>query len=233
LIEAVVMAAGEGARLRPLTGRWPKPVLPIDGRPVAGTLLRELAAAGVRRAIVVTGHLAGQVESLLGDGSAFGLEVTYARQPRADGSADAVRRALGAGARPPFLVTAADTVYTPGDLGRLRATFAGAAAAGAMTVRRDPPPGPGRPPARIVDGLVRRVIDDDPANPLSSAPLWLIGPTLLPYLDGLAGPPFELAQAFQRAIDEGLRVLGIEIGPTRDLTHPQDLIDQNFPYLRR
>ena len=40
------MAAGEGRRLRPLTERWPKPVLPIDGRPVIGTLLRELAAAG-------------------------------------------------------------------------------------------------------------------------------------------------------------------------------------------
>jgi glucose-1-phosphate thymidylyltransferase len=44
---AVVMAAGEGKRLRPLTERWPKPVLPIDGRPVIGTLLRELVAAGV------------------------------------------------------------------------------------------------------------------------------------------------------------------------------------------
>ena len=39
------MAAGEGTRLRPLTERWPKPVLPIDGRPVLATLLRELAAA--------------------------------------------------------------------------------------------------------------------------------------------------------------------------------------------
>ena len=42
---AVVMAAGEGTRLRPLTERWPKPLLPIDGRPVLATLLCELAAA--------------------------------------------------------------------------------------------------------------------------------------------------------------------------------------------
>ena len=46
-MDAVVMAAGEGCRLRPLTEQWPKPVLPIDGRPVIATLLRELAAAGL------------------------------------------------------------------------------------------------------------------------------------------------------------------------------------------
>ena len=76
LMDAVVMAAGEGSRLRPLTEQWPKPVLPIDGRPVIATLLRELASAGCERAFVVTGHLAEQVEELVGDGSGFSLEVT-------------------------------------------------------------------------------------------------------------------------------------------------------------
>ena len=71
-LHAVVMAAGEGRRLRPLTERWPKPILPIDGKPVIATLLRELAGAGIGAATVVTGHLAEQVEELVGDGSAFG-----------------------------------------------------------------------------------------------------------------------------------------------------------------
>jgi dTDP-glucose pyrophosphorylase len=86
-MHAVVMAAGEGSRLRPLTERWPKSVLPIDGRPVLATLLRELAAAGCAHATVVTGHLAEQVEELVGDGSAFGLEIVFVRQPRAGGPA--------------------------------------------------------------------------------------------------------------------------------------------------
>jgi len=59
------MAAGEGRRLRPITERWPKPVLPIDGKPVIVTLLNELAEAGCERAWVVTGHLAEQVEELV------------------------------------------------------------------------------------------------------------------------------------------------------------------------
>ena len=117
------MAAGEGRRMRPLSERWPKPVLPIDGRPVIASLMRELAASGLTEATVVTGHLAEQVEELLGDGSAFGVELQYVRQPSADGSADAVRRAVEAGVRPPFLVSAADTLFTPGDVGRFAEAF--------------------------------------------------------------------------------------------------------------
>jgi NDP-sugar pyrophosphorylase family protein len=229
---AVVMAAGEGSRLRPLSDRWPKPVLPIDGRPVIATLLRELAAAGCMFVVVVTGHLAEQVEELVGDGSGFGLGVRYVRQPGVLGSADTVRRALAAGAEPPFLVTAADTAYSAGDVRRFAEVYVGSGAAGALAVRREPPPEPPhRPAVRVVDGLVTKVIDDDPANPLGGAPLWAFGPELVPLLDGLSGPPFELADAVERAVGEGLEIAGIEIGKTRDLTHPVDLMQENFPYL--
>ena len=110
---AVVMAAGLGTRLRPLTERYAKPVLPIDGKPVIAQLLRELAAAGCRRVTVVVGHLGEQVPRLLGDGSGFGVELRYVTQPQPDGSADAVRRA---GEEPPYLVAAADTVFPPGSV---------------------------------------------------------------------------------------------------------------------
>lgn len=226
------MAAGEGVRLRPLTERWPKPVLPIDGRPVIATLLREVAAAEIRRAFVVTGHLAEQVEELVGDGSGFGLEVRFVRQPGVLGSADTVRRALAAGATPPLLVTAADTVYSRGDVRRFAEAFAASGAAGAIAGRRDPPPVPGhRDGLRVVDGLVEKVVDDGPANRLGSAPLWALGPELVPLLDGLPGPPFELAAVFTRALESKLRIAGIEIGKTRDLTHPIDLVRENFAYL--
>ena len=222
------MAAGEGVRLRPLTERWAKPVLPIDGRPVLATLLRGLAAAGIERCVVVTGHLAGQVEVLAGDGSAFGLAVSFVAQPRPDGSADAVRRA---GLEAPYLVAAADTLFRPGDLGRFAAAADGFD--GAIAVRREPPPAPPhRAAVRAGGGLVERVLDDDPANPLGGAPLWALGPRVSALLDDLPGPPYELARAFQQAIDDGARIAAVEIGATRDLTRPEDLVEENFPYLR-
>lgn len=227
------MAAGEGRRMRPLTERWPKPVLPIDGRPVIATLLRELAATGLERVTIVTGHLAEQVEALAGDGSAFGVDVSFVRQPSPDGSADTVVRALAAGARAPLLVVGADTLFTTGDLGRFRSAFESAQAAGAVAVRRDPPPSPPhRFAVRIREGLVERVLDDDPQNPLAGAPLWMIAEPLVALLDGLSGPPFELADVLQRGVDQGERVLGVEIGRTRDLTDPLDLVEENFRFLR-
>jgi bifunctional UDP-N-acetylglucosamine pyrophosphorylase/glucosamine-1-phosphate N-acetyltransferase len=229
-MHAVVMAAGEGTRLRPLTERWPKPILPIDGRPVIATLLRELADAGCVRVTVVTGYLAEQVEELVGDGSGFLLDVRFARQPGVLGSADAVRRALAAGAEPPLLVTAADTVYTAGDVRRFVEMADGAA--GALAYRLIPAPDPPhRNAVRVVDGFVERVLDDDSANPCAAAPLWLLGPDIVPILDGLRGPPFELSAALQHAIDAGLAIAGVEIGPTRDLTHAVDLVKENFHYL--
>ena len=217
---AVVIAAGLGTRLRPLTERYAKPVLPIDGQPVVARLLRDLAAAGCERATVVTGHLAEQVESLLGDGSGFGLPVRYVRQPEPDGSADAVRRAAE---EPPYLVAAADTVFPAGSI----AAVAGAATeAGALAVRRLPD----RVPVRARDGLVEKIRDPDGPGPLSGAPLWVVGPAVHERLC-LDNRPWELGNAFQAAIDAGRRIAAVEIGATRDLTTPIDLLERNFAYL--
>ncbi len=225
------MAAGEGTRLRPLTERWPKPVLPIDGRAVIASLLRELVAARCERVWVVTGHLAEAVEQLVGDGSAFGVHVSFVRQPGVLGSADAVQRALDAGASLPVLASAADTLYSAGDAGRFAAAFESSGAAGAVAVRTDPRPGPGRGAVRRVDGVVERMRDEDPNNPWSAAPLWALDAAIAARLCR-DRPPYELENAFQGAIDAGETVTAIEIGKTRDLTYPLDLVKENFSYLR-
>jgi CTP:molybdopterin cytidylyltransferase MocA len=126
-MEAVVIAAGEGRRLRPVTERWPKPVLPIDGKPVVATLLQELQAAAVAPVTVVVGHLGDQVRSLLA-----GLDVRFAEQGEPLGSADAVRAAIAAGAEAPFVVSVADTVYAPDDVRRFVETWEDSGAEGAF-----------------------------------------------------------------------------------------------------
>jgi NDP-sugar pyrophosphorylase family protein len=228
-VDAIVMAAGEGRRLRPLTETWPKPLLPIDGRPVIATLLRELAAAGIGRVAVVTGHLAEQIEQLVGDGSGFGVEAHFVRQPQPDGSADAVRRALEGGAALPAVVVVADTVYDPGEIRRFVEAFGPFSEAGAVAVRVQPHPN--LPEVeRESDGRVTRFYDGQ-GNPLASAALWGLSAAVATHLEGLSGPPYELSEAYQRAIDAGVVVTAFEVGPTRDLTRPLDLIRENFTYL--
>jgi NDP-sugar pyrophosphorylase family protein len=235
-LEAVVLAAGEGRRLRPLTERWPKALLPIEGRPVLATLLRELATAGIPRATVVAGHLGGQIESFLGSGCGFGLELRLARQEHPLGSADALRAAVAVGAAAPLLVVAADTVFTPGDIGQAVTTFLGSSAAGALGVRWAPQVEPGeRAAVHVQAGRVLRVIEGPPPESGQEtsvgAPLWLLREPVLARLDGLPGPPFQLAYALQGAIDAGEEVLALPLGATRDLTRPADVVLHNFPYL--
>ena len=219
--DAVVMAAGIGSRLRPVTGRFAKPVLPIDGTPVIVSLLRELATVELERIAIVTGHLGSQIERLL-DG--YPLELRFATQPEPLGSADAVRRAEP---QAPALVAAADTLFTRGDIGRFAAGAAGAA--GAIAVRSTPPQ-PGQTRIRVEGDRVIRLADRD--SQVTGAPLWFLGEQLVRELGALPGPPFELAAAFQRAVDDGEEIRAVQIGKTRDLTDPLDLVEENFPYLR-
>jgi CTP:molybdopterin cytidylyltransferase MocA len=223
------MAAGEGARLRPLTERWPKPTLPIDGRPVIATLLRDLAEAGIESATVVTGHLAAQVEELVGEGAAFGIAVRYARQPEPLGSADAVRRALTAGAVAPLLVSAADTVFERGALARVAAEWVASGAPAGLAVRRGG--GEGKTPVRVEGGRIVQI--GDGRCGLTAAPLWFLDASVLPRLEEVPGPPYELAAVVGGAGGAGIEILALEVGPTRDLTHPEDVVVENFPYLWR
>ena len=214
------MAAGQGTRLRPLSERYPKPVLPIDGRPVIVTLLHELAFA--ERVVIVVGHLGHQVRTLL-DG--FPAELRFVEQPEALGSGDAVARAEAA---PPYLVLAADTVFRPGDVERFAATETDSA----IAVRKAPAPDPvHRHGVGVENGRVVRFHDE--ASEWSGAPLWLVGGWIHERVLKRPGSrPYELGTAFQLAVDAGLDVRAVEIGPTRDLTFPLDLVDTNFDYLK-
>ena len=171
-------------------------------------------------AAVITGHLGEQVWRLLGDGSGFGVSLRYVRQPAPDGSADAVKRA---GEEPPYLVLAADTVFPAGAIASFAQREPGA---GAIAVRRRPAPGC----MRVRSGLVERVVDPDGPGPFSAAPLWAVGSPVHERLC-VDNRPWELGNAFQAAIDAGEQIAAIEIGQTRDLTAPLDLLERNFPYL--
>jgi len=217
------MAAGEGSRLRPITERYAKPVLPIDGRPVVVTVLNDLRGAGIEEITVVTGHLAEQVESLL-DGHP--ARPRFVRQPEALGSADAVRRAA---LEPPYLVVGADTQFARGAVAAFAEQARDSDNAVAVRPRPDAPPGNR---VKVVDGLVARFGNDDPSDLTTGAPLWLVGPTAHRHLDGVSGPPYELKDAIDRARAEGASIGAIPVGPTRDLTDPFDLIVENFGYLR-
>ena len=86
-LPALILAAGRGARMRPLTDTCPKPLLPVAGRPMIEWHLLALAAAGVRQVVINTAWLEAQFPAALGDGSRFGLAIHYSHEGRDHGGA--------------------------------------------------------------------------------------------------------------------------------------------------
>ena len=90
-MKAVVLAAGKGERLIPLTEKRPKHLLPVGGRPLLEWSLAGLKEAGVNEVLLVTHYMEEQIKEHFGDGSSLGLEISYARQDEMRGTADAFR----------------------------------------------------------------------------------------------------------------------------------------------
>ncbi len=107
---AVILAAGRGTRMGALTAATPKPLLEVGGRPLIEHALRGAADAGLRRAIVVVGHLGEQIQKVLGTGARFGLDLLYRRQETADGTARALLLAENVIGPAPFLLGWGDIV---------------------------------------------------------------------------------------------------------------------------
>lgn len=89
-VQAVIMAGGFGARLRPLTEDMPKPMLPVGGRPLMEVLLEQLQQAGIRRVNVTTHYLPEKITEHFGDGKAFGVELNYVNEERPLGTGGAL-----------------------------------------------------------------------------------------------------------------------------------------------
>ena len=115
----MVLAAGRGERMRPLTDHTPKPLLEAGGRPLIGHHLAALARAGVREAVVNHAHLGAQIERALGDGAAYGLRIRYSPEEVALETGGGIFRALPLLGPDPFIVVNGD-VWTDFDPARLR-----------------------------------------------------------------------------------------------------------------
>lgn len=109
-MKAMILAAGRGTRLAPLTDRLPKPLIEAGGTTLIERHLRRLAAVGVAEVVVNLAHLGELIAGRLGDGSAYGLGIAYSREP--DGPLETgggIARALPLLGAAPFLLVNADT----------------------------------------------------------------------------------------------------------------------------
>jgi len=129
MASAIILAAGRGERLRPLTDRIPKPLVPAGGRPLIEWQVDKLVRAGFADLVVNHAHLGAMIEAALGDGTRFGARIRYSAESPALEIGGGIAKALTLMDDAPFVVVSGD-IHTEFDYARLHAPLA--------SIARDP-----------------------------------------------------------------------------------------------
>ena len=107
-MKAIILAAGKGERMRPLTNTTPKPLLTIAGQPLINYHLKALAKAGVKDVVINTWYMSDQIINLVGDGSSYGLNVRFSVESELLNTGGGIVQALPMLGDEPFIVMSAD-----------------------------------------------------------------------------------------------------------------------------
>ena len=118
-MKAMILAAGRGERLRPLTDRVPKPLIEAGGKPLIGWHLERLAAAGWREAVINVSHLAERIVAHVGDGARYGMRLAWSREAEPLETAGGIAKALPLLGSAPFLLVNSD-IYCEYDFSRVK-----------------------------------------------------------------------------------------------------------------
>lgn len=110
-MKAMILAAGRGERLRPLTDHTPKPLMEVHGEPLLAHQLRWLAAAGIREVVINLHHLGQQIVDVFGDGRGYGVAISYSLEPTLLDTGGGVVKALPLLGNDPFVLLNGD-IYT-------------------------------------------------------------------------------------------------------------------------
>lgn len=221
-MKAMILAAGKGERMRPLTLHTPKPLVPAAGKPLIEYHLEALARAGVSDVVINHAWLGQQIEDHLGDGSRFGLSISYSPEGEPLETGGGIFKALPLLGDAPFLLVNGD-VWTDYDFKRLCQPLQGLA----HLVLVDNPGHHGRGDFRL-DGA--RVVDsDDAPGTLTFSGLSVLDPKLF---EGCQPGAFKLAPLLRQAMAAG-QVSGehypgqwIDVGTLERLAEVERLIGE-------
>lgn len=233
---AVVLAAGRGKRMMPLTAHQPKPLIPVAGTPILERILRGLTAAGITDAVVVHGYLGQMIEDYFGDGARVGLRLTYRAQDPPDGTAGALRQVAGLADDAPFVLHWGDILVSPENYPAILATYAAYPTPPACVVGLNylDDPAAGAAVYRT-DGRITRIVEK-PAPGTSTthwnnAGILVLGPQVWRYLQRVTPSPrgeYEFTDVLRMFIEHNEAIYGYELtGLWSDVGTPETVAALN------
>ncbi|MCL0069550.1 sugar phosphate nucleotidyltransferase [Dehalococcoidia bacterium] len=225
ITQAIILAAGEGQRLKPFTGLLPKVMLPIAGNPILQYVVEALAQNGIRRIVMVVGYKKEQVQDYFSSGQGVGVEIDYVVQPQQLGTAHALRQVRDL-ADDRFLVLAGDNVIDANTIAPLVN-----AAANTMLIKTQEDVSK-YGVVLVHDGLIREVVEK-PAEKISNlvnTGIYAFNREVFDFLDD----EVKLTSVIQRMITEGCDVFAQETdGTWLDAVYPWDILKLNNLILSR
>ncbi len=227
-MQCVVLAAGEGKRMRPLTAHRPKVMLPIGNRPMLAHLVDAVVAAGVSELIMVVGYGDQSIRSWFGNGEERGISIRYVSQRRQKGTADALNTAKDL-VSDRFLMLNGDMILSTEDIASLMGEQP--PAMGVSTTDRPEDYGVVTTKGDRVTGLEEKA--REPRGNLINAGAYLFDTGIFPLLEKVrhsSRGELELTDALGHYIEEG-SLTGHLLRTWRDLGHPWDLLAANESYL--
>ncbi|MET1066467.1 MAG: N-acetylmuramate alpha-1-phosphate uridylyltransferase MurU [Pseudomonas prosekii] len=220
-MKAMILAAGKGERMRPLTLTTPKPLVRAGGVPLIEYHLQALAAAGFTEVVINHAWLGQQIEDYLGDGSRYGLSIQYSPEGEPLETGGGIFRALPLLGDEAFVVVNGD-IWTDYDFRALRQPIAGLA----HLVLADNPAHHPNGDFILVDGQVRDA--DADAQTLTYSGIAVLHPQLF---EGCSAGAFKLAPLFRKAMAAG-QVTGerlegqwVDVGTYERLAEAEALIE--------
>ncbi|WP_407355879.1 bifunctional sugar-1-phosphate nucleotidylyltransferase/acetyltransferase [Methanolobus sp. WCC5] len=226
-MKAVILAAGEGTRMRPLTSSKPKVMLPIANKPMIEHTIKAAIDAGICEFLIVTGYREDAIRNYFNDGSAFGISIEYVRQEEQLGTANAIACAKGY-VEGHFIVLNGDMLVSKQHIRNLMSRTEDAV----ISVKEVEEPSHFGVIETRGDNVIRIIEKPkDPPTNLANAGIYLFDEVVFGYIERTERSKrgeFEITDSLQMMIDDGCRV-GHEILATEwiDIGRPWDMLDAN------
>ncbi|MEC4681661.1 MAG: NDP-sugar synthase [Nitrospirota bacterium] len=212
-MKAMILAAGLGTRLRPLTDTIPKPLLPVGGTPLVLWNLLLLRANGIQEVMINLHYLGSMIKERLGDGSRWNMRITYSYEPELLGTGGGLKIAEWFFERQPFLVMNGDTLIDL-DIPALLDFHHSQGGIATLVLRDDPQAVQwGAVESDAQDRLLRingQGVEESVSKPSVISRMFagvhILHPSILD--DAPTGKPFSIIDSYTRALASGSRLLG-------------------------
>jgi len=238
-MQAIILAAGKGSRLHPITINRSKAMLPVLGKPIISRVMESIATNGIKEFIVVISPDDREIRGYFADEADMEAEVRFVVQPECIGSGDALRWAAPL-IRGEFIQSACDNLVAAEEIGRMLTLWRNDPRPTAiLSLVRVPPEDIPRTGIVALDGMfVTRIVEkphlEDAPSDIASMPLYCFPRRILDFLADLPLSPrgeYEIQPAIQALIDECGGVRGMLVPGRLTLTTAADLLAINRHYL--